>query len=123
MNRTTVIAALATAIALSLSALSGCAADTSESTDPAADEPGTTDQTTTEDLTAKLTYKDTKAIINGKCGGCHGQFKSLAGIKVDKTSISSHIKAGSMPPGNPSWKSGADGKKVLSWLKSGADLK
>lgn len=114
-------------------ALAGCAAETSsDSSDPAADTSATDTSTTTggentaqttEELTAKFLYKDTKAAIDSNCGGCHAQFKTLAGIKADKTNMASMIKAGAMPKGNPTWKSGADGKKVLSWLKTGADLK
>ncbi len=111
-------------------ALAGCAAETaSESTDPAVatDTNATTDgentDQTTEDLTKKFLYKDTKSVIDSTCGGCHAQFKTLAGIKADKTHMASMIKAGAMPKGNPAWKSSADGKKVASWLKSGADLK
>jgi hypothetical protein len=45
---------------------------------------------------------------------------TLAGIKAEKTAM---ITAGSMPKGDPTWNKTANGKKVLNWLKTGADLK
>ena len=33
------------------------------------------------------------------------------------------LTAGEMPLGNPAWKKTADGKGLLKWLKTGADLK
>ena len=51
------------------------------------------------------------------------QFTTLAGIKADKKAMIAKITAGAMPKGNPTWKTTADGKTVLKWLKTGADLK
>ena len=104
--------------------VAACAVETSaptEATDPAAE--GDEDTAQTNDELVSLTYANVKSIIDSTCGGCHAQFTSLAGIKADKTAMAARIKAGSMPRGNPTWKSTADGKKVLKWLKSGKDLK
>lgn len=107
------------ALALPLSAaLAACAADTEE-TAPQEEDPT---EATEADLT-KLSYATVGPIVTANCGGCHAPFKTLAGIKANKTAMLSMLKAGAMPKGNPGFKSTADGKKVLSWLKSGKDLK
>jgi hypothetical protein len=108
----------------------GCAVDSSEdpNSDTAAapataadDGEGAVDETSAE-LTA-LTFASVGPKIAGTCGGCHAQFKTLAGIKADKKAMIAKITAGAMPKGNPAWKKSADGKTVLKWLKTGADLK
>lgn len=43
--------------------------------------------------------------------------------KADKVNMAARLKNGSMPRGNPPFKGTPDGKKVLAWLKGGADLK
>lgn len=110
----------------------GCAVDSSEepsSGTPAApaapvddgEGEGAVDETSAE-LTA-LTFASVGPKVASTCGGCHAQFKTLAGIKADKKAMIAKITAGSMPKGNPAWKKSADGKTVLKWLKTGADLK
>ena len=106
--------------------VAGCAAESTE--DPAAaDSPaeGSAEETdvASEELTAKLTFATVGPVVQANCGGCHAQFQSLAGIKADKAAMIAKITAGSMPKGNPTWKKTADGKNVLKWLKTGADLK
>jgi hypothetical protein len=107
----------------------GCAAESSDDpstapvTDPAVVADDSADDTDVQDLTAKPTFATTGALVAANCGGCHAQFNSLAGIKADKTAMIARINAGSMPKFNPTWKKSADGKKVLKWLKTGADLK
>jgi len=118
------------ALALTLPVvIAGCAAETTE--DPAttpvdptvnADDPTATD-TQSEELAAKPTFATVGPIVGSTCGGCHAQFKTLAGIKADKAQMIAKISAGAMPKGNPGWKSTADGKKVLKWLKTGTDLR
>jgi hypothetical protein len=114
-------------------AAAGCAVDSSEDpaapADPAAaDTAATADDgteaigTTAEELTA-LTFASVGPKVANTCGGCHAKFKTLAGIKADKAAMIAKITAGAMPKGNPAWKKSADGKKVLKWLKTGADLK
>ncbi len=111
----------------------GCAVDSSEDpgvpADPAAADTATTADdgteaigTTADQLTA-LTFASVGPKVAGTCGGCHAQFKTLAGIKADKKAMIAKITAGAMPKGNPTWKTSADGKTVLKWLKTGADLK
>ena len=99
--------------------MAACAAETGES-DPADD-----DDTSEEsaDLTAKLTFANVGPIVADNCGGCHAPFKTLDGIKAQKTQMIAELKSGAMPKGNPGFKSTADGKKVLKWLKTGKDLK
>ena len=77
---------------------------------------------TSEELTA-LTFASVGPKVASTCGGCHAQFTTLAGIKADKKAMIAKITAGAMPKGNPTWKTTADGKTVLKWLKTGADLK
>jgi hypothetical protein len=108
----------------------GCAVDSSE--DPnagTATAPATTVddgegavEETSEELTA-LTFASVGPKVASTCGGCHSKFKTLAGIKADKKAMIAKITAGAMPKGNPAWKKSADGKTVLKWLKTGADLK
>ena len=110
----------------------GCAVDSSE--DPNAGTPATpatpADEgegegavaVTSEELTA-LTFASVGPKVASTCGGCHAQFTTLAGIKADKKAMIAKITAGAMPKGNPTWKTTADGKTVLKWLKTGADLK
>ena len=129
MTRTMLLASL-----LPVALLVACAADT-ESSEPnttvqapaAAEGSGATSDDTTgeeeDDLTAKPTFATTGPLVASSCGGCHAAFKTLAGIKADKTKMISMISAGVMPKGNPGFKSTANGKKVLKWLKTGADLK
>ena len=106
----------------------GCAAESGDDpsavapTDPADLDDADLD-VETDDLTAKPTFATTGPLVAATCGGCHSQFKSLAGIKAKKTAMIAKITAGAMPKGNPAWKKSADGKKVLKWLKTGADLK
>ncbi len=101
----------------------GCAAETDEDpvVDPTTAE-GETD-TATEELSTKNTFAVVGPIVATNCGGCHAQFNALAGIKADKTAMIAKLTAGAMPKGNPGFKSTADGKKVLKWLKTGKDLK
>jgi hypothetical protein len=108
----------------------GCAVDSNE--DPNAGTAGTAAtpvddgegavDVTSEELTA-LTFASVGPKVASTCGGCHAQFKTLAGIKADKKAMIAKITAGAMPKGNPAWKTSADGKTVLKWLKTGADLK
>jgi hypothetical protein len=109
---------------LALLAAGGCAVDSSEDPSaPAATEDGTeTTGDTAEELTA-LTFATVGPKVAATCGGCHAQFKTLPGIKADKAAMIAKITAGAMPKGNPAWKKTADGKAVLKWLKTGADLK
>jgi hypothetical protein len=108
----------------------GCAVDSSEepsSGTPSASVTAVDDGTdpvgeTSEELTA-LTFASVGPKVASTCGGCHAQFKTLAGIKADKKAMIAKITAGAMPKGNPAWKTSADGKTVLKWLKTGADLK
>ena len=106
-----------------LAAAAGCAVD---SNDPeAAETPvDTTEATgeTADELTA-LTFATVGPKVAATCGGCHAQWKTLAGIKAEKAAMIAKITAGAMPKGNPAWKKTADGKLVLKWLKTGADLK
>ena len=118
---------LAVVLSFVFVAAAGCAVDSSE--DPNATAPATpvddgTDPVgeTSEELTA-LTFASVGPKVASTCGGCHSQFKTLAGIKADKKAMIAKITAGAMPKGNPAWKTSADGKTVLKWLKTGADLK
>ena len=120
-SRSSMLAAMVAAMTAA-----GCAAESSE--DPSADSPaeGSGAEATdvaSEELTAKPTFATVGPIVQATCGGCHAQFQGLAGIKADKAAMIAKISAGSMPKGNPTWKTTADGKKVLKWLKTGADLK
>ena len=102
-----------------------CAVDTNEdpanpaNPDDGAEETGVQ----TEELGAKPTFATVGPTVAATCGGCHAKFNTLAGIKGDKTNMIAMISAGAMPKGNPGWKKTADGKKVVKWLKTGADLK
>jgi uncharacterized membrane protein len=115
---------LAVAVSFVLLAAAGCAVDSSEDPSaPAATEDGTeTTGETAEELTA-LTFASVGPTVVATCGGCHAQFKTLPGIKAEKAAMVAKITAGAMPKGNPTWKATADGKKILKWLKTGADLK
>jgi uncharacterized membrane protein len=114
-------------LSLVVVAASGCAVDSSEDpsatplASPADDGTETTGETADE-LTA-LTFATVGPKVAATCGGCHAQFKTLPGIKADKKAMIAKITAGAMPKGNPTWKTTADGKMVLKWLKTGADLK
>ncbi len=113
------------AVPLALIAV-GCAADTTENLVTADDPAGSDDDAvgvTSEELTAKPTFATVGPIVKASCGGCHAQFATLAGIKAEKAAMIAKITAGAMPKGNPTWKKSADGKKALTWLKTGADLK
>ena len=105
----------------------GCAVDSSD--DPSAPAPAASVddgegavEATSAELTA-LTFASVGPKVGSTCGGCHAQFKTLAGIKADKKAMIAKISAGAMPKGNPAWSKSADGKTVLKWLKTGADLK
>lgn len=113
------------AVPLALIAV-GCAADTTENPVTAEDPAASDDDAvgvTSEELTAKPTFATVGPIVKASCGGCHAQFATLAGIKAEKAAMIAKITAGAMPKGNPTWKKSADGKKALTWLKTGADLK
>ena len=101
--------------------LGACAAETGDENEPQASE---TTSSTAQDLTKKYTYKDTQPIIDKTCGGCHAAFKdNLAEIKASRSTLEEVINGGGMPMGNTGWYKTPDGKKVLTWLKTGADLK
>jgi hypothetical protein len=90
-----------------------CAAETEEESGESADE-----------LKSKPTYAGVSSIIDTTCGGCHSAFTTLAGIKPMRTDMISKISSGKMPLNGPAgWNKTADGKKVLAWLKTGADVK
>lgn len=127
MSSTRTLAAFVLTLALGAVA-AGCAAEpddatpsSTEAVDPALAEGEP--ETTAEELTAKSTFAVVGPLVAANCGGCHAQFKTLAGIKADKAAMIAKISAGAMPKGNPGFKSTADGKKVLKWLKTGKDLK
>ena len=123
MRWTHLVAILAVPLAL---ITVGCAADTTESPVTAEDPVASDDDAfgvTSEELTAKPTFATVGPIVKASCGGCHAQFATLAGIKAEKAAMIAKITAGAMPKGNPTWKKSADGKKTLTWLKTGADLK
>jgi mono/diheme cytochrome c family protein len=104
-------------------AVVGCASDVDPSAvqeDPTAAD--AVDETTgaSEDDATAVTYKQTGKIITANCGGCHADFKTLAGIQAERTMMIAKISSGQMPKGKPTWNKSAAGKKVLAWLKAGA---
>ena len=123
MRWTHLVAILAVPLAL---ITVGCAADTTESPVTAEDPVASDDDAvgvSSEELTAKPTFATVGPIVTASCGGCHAQFATLTGIKAEKVAMIAKITAGAMPKGNPTWKKSVDGKKTLTWLKTGADLK
>ena len=106
--------------------LAGCSAESADSQDPTPNADlvdGEEVGASSDDLTAKLTFADAGSIVTGTCGGCHAGFRTLAGIKANKKAMVSAISSGRMPRGTAGWKTTPDGKKALTWLKTGADLK
>ena len=127
MSSTSTLASFVLTLALGAIA-AGCAAEADDATPSAAEaaDPalaGGAAETTAEELTSKSTFAVVGPLVAANCGGCHAQFNGLAGIKADKTAMIAKISAGAMPKGNPGFKSTADGKKVLKWLRTGNDLK
>jgi cytochrome c5 len=70
-----------------------------------------------------VTYKQTGKLITASCGGCHSNLKTLAGVKAKRTAMIARISAGTMPPSNPTFKTTATGKTILSWLQTGTDAR
>jgi hypothetical protein len=105
--------------------LVGCAANTEVDADNGVNNDEATGVSADEAtaVPVKVTYAQTGKLITAACGSCHANYKTLAGIKVDRVKMVSVITAGSMPPGKPTYKASPDGKKVLSWLQTGADAK
>jgi uncharacterized membrane protein len=80
---------------------------------------------------AQLLYADVKTIIDDNCVVCHTTggamdglpFETLAQIKGNQDRMAKAIKEGVMPFGNPDFADTADGKKLITWLETGTDLK
>ncbi len=76
---------------------------------------------------AGLLYRDLAPVISANCSGCHGAaartpLATLAQVKTKKVAMESLVSSGRMPAGRPTWGASADGQKLLTWLRTGADL-
>jgi hypothetical protein len=121
MNRS-LLPLLVLSVSVLSAALGGCAADTSDPVPQGQEEEAAPTEVSEPEVVA-LSYANVGPIVTASCGGCHAPFRTLAGIKANKANMLAATKSGFMPRGNPGFKATADGKKVLSWLKSGKDLK
>ncbi|NBO38598.1 hypothetical protein EBU99_08445 [bacterium] len=75
----------------------------------------------TSDCNSSLSFTtDIKSIVSsggsGACAGCHPGYDTLSGLQSNKTKVYSEVSSGRMPEGNASFKSSADGQKLISWL-------
>ncbi len=83
-------------------------------------------------LAQGLTYPDVKPIVDARCAGpCHNgdgsafflPFQEFGEIKGNDAQMIRMIETDQMPQGEaPGFKTSADGKKLLEWLKTGKDL-
>lgn len=98
-----------------IAALAGCGDETKK----------TTETGSGSSCNSALTFEnDIKAIVqtggSGNCQGCHANYGSLNGIAAEKEDIIERVQSTSaskvMPQNNLSFKSSAEGQKLISWL-------
>ncbi|TWW08669.1 hypothetical protein E3A20_22020 [Planctomyces bekefii] len=74
------------------------------------------------------TFASVKDIIATKCASCHTAgnqspaLSTLPEIKANRALMQQMIESGKMPYSQPTWRTTDQGKKVIEWLKFGAEF-
>ncbi len=74
-----------------------------------------------------LAYADVAATISENCTTCHTggtrqEFNTLAKTAVNRRTMLTYLKAGTMPPSSSTFKDTAAGAALFNWLCFGADI-